>query len=69
MRTKPSRRAVKLVSEQPHVKSLCGPRRLWAYGYEALAALRGVTPAAVRRAVERGRLDPGSLRSVVEWLR
>ena len=46
-----------------------GPR-LWAFGYEALAKLFGMTEGAVRQAVYDGRLDPSDLEAVCQsWMR
>ena len=46
-----------------------GPK-LWAFGYEALAKLFGMTEGAVRQAVYDGRLDPADLEMVCEsWMR
>jgi hypothetical protein len=39
-------------------------RKLWAYGYAEIAAFLGTTEAAVRVAIHRGHLDPGSLESL-----
>jgi hypothetical protein len=44
-----------------------GRPKLWAYGYADLALLFGMQEAAVRQAVKRQRLDPGSLASVVDF--
>jgi len=40
-------------------------KRRWSYGYGELAALFGMSRGAVRKAAQRGRFDPSSLRSVM----
>jgi predicted DNA-binding transcriptional regulator AlpA len=42
--------------------------RLWGYGTKTLAAMAGMTEAAVKKAIERGTFEPSDLRSVVTWL-
>jgi hypothetical protein len=42
--------------------------RLWAYGYSDLARLVGKSEDAVRHDVQRGRLDPADLASVVAYV-
>lgn len=44
-----------------------GRPRLFAYGYEDLGALLGMSAGAVRKAVSRGLFDPSDLRSVCEY--
>lgn len=39
-------------------------RALWAYGYAEIASFLCVEEAAVRKAVNRGHLDPSSLESL-----
>lgn len=42
---------------------------LWAFGFEALAKLLGISVEACRRAVREGRLDPSDLEMVCEsWM-
>lgn len=43
-----------------------GRRRLWAFGYEALAALTGLSEGSLRNMVAAGTLDPANLEAVVE---
>jgi hypothetical protein len=43
--------------------------RMWAFGYADLGELLGMTPAAVKKAVQRGHLDPGSIESVITFRR
>ncbi len=57
----PKKRTVRVVEGTP----LRGPVKLWAYGYRELAKLLGMKEAAVRQAVRRGKLHPGTLRGVV----
>ena len=52
-----------------HVPAPEGSRgRLWGYGTKTLAAMAGMTEAAVKKAIERGAFEPSDLRSVVAWL-
>jgi DNA-directed RNA polymerase specialized sigma24 family protein len=41
--------------------------KLWAYSYADLAELFDMTEGGVRRAVERGRVDPSSLRNICRF--
>lgn len=42
--------------------------RLFAFGYPELAKLLGLSEAAVRKRVSRGRLDPSDLETICrEW--
>lgn len=41
---------------------------LWAYGYFELAVLAGKSEQAVRLDVMRGRVDPGDLGSIFDWM-
>ena len=43
-----------------------GRPRLWAFGYVDLAALFGTSVDVVRKWVERGKLDPCRLQSIVD---
>ncbi len=45
-----------------------GRPRLWAFGYADLARLLGCSEMAVRKLVQRGRLDPLDLAALfAEW--
>lgn len=59
-------RRVNLVVEQPDRKR--SKARLYGYGIQALAVIRGVTVWTVKRDVARGRVDLGSLVSVVKYV-
>ena len=45
-----------------------GGRQLWAIGFPRIARLAGVTEAAVRKAVQRGTLDPSDPLALARWI-
>ena len=62
-------RSVRLVSDA-HNRSKgkrTGAVKLWAYGYEHLAALLGMSEPSLRQAVKTGKLNPGLLASIIDY--
>lgn len=55
------RRTRGLCSHVPTTRSRGGRRALWAFGYDDLAALLGVTTRTARRMVRTGAIDPADL--------
>lgn len=44
-----------------------GPTKLWAFGYGDLAYLFGISENTLRQIVFREQLDPGSLKSIIDF--
>jgi hypothetical protein len=64
------RRMVTLCEGVSKARRSGGPVRLWAYGYDSLAALLGTSTGALRQVISRGQLDPANLDSVCRyWLK
>lgn len=61
------KRTVRLVSEEQARRF--GKARLYAYGLRAVAQVAGVSVKTVSRERDAGRLDLGSLASVVAWVK
>lgn len=62
-------RSVRLVTDaynRPKGKRT-GAVKLWAYGYEHLAAVFGISEESLRQSVKIGKMQPGSLASIIEF--